>query len=286
MADTLTFAVPVEWSKSAAYEQNIIVFVGKRAYTSLKAVPTGIEITDTSYWAETGVPKADIETLKGNVSTLQSDLTITNSNVSTLQSDLTTTNSNVTANNNAITSIRQDINNTVVPTAVKATPSVSDLQIKKHYVFDSVVTHANKYVKNFTGLTIENYESSLATSSIQTLTEPIRVRDIYDGSLVYNNLHLEGNGSFYDAPAMTTFDRDGNYLRIIRGNELNSRTEIFLADEYFAILSEYTTSYPNLHWVVDDVEIEWLNPSHKRSGIAYTVEPNGDWQTALPSINQ
>ena len=101
----LTFAVPVEWSKSTAYEQNIIVFVGKRAYTSLKAVPTGIEITDTSYWAETGVPKgsdttqlkADIETLKGNVSTLQSDLS--------------TTNSNVTANSNAITSIRQDVTN-------------------------------------------------------------------------------------------------------------------------------------------------------------------------------
>ena len=57
MADTLTFAVPVEWSKTTAYEQNIIVFVGKRAYTSLKAVPSGVEITDTSYWAETGVPK-------------------------------------------------------------------------------------------------------------------------------------------------------------------------------------------------------------------------------------
>lgn len=99
MADTLTFANPVEWSKTTAYEQNIIVFVGKRAYTSLKAVPTGIEITDTSYWAETGVPKgsdttqlkADIETLKGNVSKLQSGLS--------------TTNSNVTANNNAITSM-------------------------------------------------------------------------------------------------------------------------------------------------------------------------------------
>lgn len=57
MADTLTFAVPVEWSKTTAYEQNSIVFVGKRAYTSLKAVPSGVEITDTSYWAETGVPK-------------------------------------------------------------------------------------------------------------------------------------------------------------------------------------------------------------------------------------
>ena len=105
MADTLTFAVPVEWSKTTAYEQNTIVFVGKRAYTSLKAVPTGIEITDTSYWAETGVPKgsdttqlkADIETLKGNVSTLQSDLS--------------TTNSNVTGNNNAITSIIRDLDN-------------------------------------------------------------------------------------------------------------------------------------------------------------------------------
>ena len=53
MADTLTFAAPVEWSKSTAYEQNIMVFVGKLAYTSLKAVPSGVEITDTCYWAET-----------------------------------------------------------------------------------------------------------------------------------------------------------------------------------------------------------------------------------------
>ena len=98
MANTLTFSVPVEWSKYAAYEQNMIVFVGKRAYTSLKAVPAGVEITDTSYWAETGV-------LKG------SDTTQLKADIETLQSDLSTTNSNVTANSNAITSIRQDIAN-------------------------------------------------------------------------------------------------------------------------------------------------------------------------------
>lgn len=105
MADTLTFAVPVEWSKTTAYEQNIIVFVGKRAYTSLKAVPTGVEITDTSYWAETGVPQgSDTTQLKADIETLKE-------NVSTLQSDLSTTNSKVTGNNNAITSIIRDLDN-------------------------------------------------------------------------------------------------------------------------------------------------------------------------------
>lgn len=105
MADTLTFAVPVEWSKTTAYEQNIIVFIGKKAYTSLKAVPSGVEITNTSYWAETGVPRgSDTTQLKADIETLKT-------NVSKLQSNLSTTNSNVTANNNAITSIRQDIAN-------------------------------------------------------------------------------------------------------------------------------------------------------------------------------
>ena len=35
MASTLTFAVPVEWSSSTAYEINTIVFVGKKAYTAM-----------------------------------------------------------------------------------------------------------------------------------------------------------------------------------------------------------------------------------------------------------
>lgn len=142
MADTLTFAVPVEWSKTTAYEQNIIVFVGKRAYTSLKAVPTGIEITDTSYWAETGVPrgsdttqlKADIETLKGNVSTLQSNLT--------------TTNSNVTGNNNAITSIRKDMENL---------QAALDSKVSK---FDIVAANAAAHNAIYRGKDITSMETS------------------------------------------------------------------------------------------------------------------------------
>ena len=91
MASTLTFAVPVEWSKTTAYDANVVVFIGKKAYTSLKSVPTGVEINDTTYWAETGVPqktdttqlKSDIESLKSTVSTLQTNLETTNSNVTT-----------------------------------------------------------------------------------------------------------------------------------------------------------------------------------------------------------
>ena len=105
MASTLTFAVPVEWSKTTAYDANVVVFIGKKAYTSLKSVPTGVEINDTTYWAETGVPqKTDTTQLKSGIESLKST-------VSTLQTNLETTNSNVTTNANSITAIKSDIVN-------------------------------------------------------------------------------------------------------------------------------------------------------------------------------
>lgn len=49
MANKLTFAVPVTWDQSRAYEVNLIVFVGRKAYTALQNVPANTPITNTQY---------------------------------------------------------------------------------------------------------------------------------------------------------------------------------------------------------------------------------------------
>lgn len=111
MASTLTFAVPVEWSSSTAYEINTIVFVGKKAYTAIQDVPAGIAITNASYWSETGVTSQDLSEVQSRLNSLDS-LTSTHTtqistvntrsstnanNIATLTNDLATATSNLNA---------------------------------------------------------------------------------------------------------------------------------------------------------------------------------------------
>ena len=164
-----------------------------------------------------------------------------------------------------------DIVDAVIPSdIVKATPSVQKLQIKSINVFDSVITHANKYLNANSNTTIANYQNYLADSNVQTVSEPIRIRDI-NGILIYNNLHWLNAATFTNRVCIT-FDKAGKYLRSKRGDALAQNG--FLSDEYFAVLSEYSNFSDN-KWIVDSVNIEWLNNSKN----TYYVGTNGDWQT-------
>ena len=121
MANTLTFAVPVEWSKTTAYEINNIVFVGKRAYTAIQDVPTGIEITNTAYWSETGVPYVDLTSIRNKLNELESDMDTAQSDITQAQSDIVSNANNITSLNtrltNAVASIEADatrLNNVII----------------------------------------------------------------------------------------------------------------------------------------------------------------------------
>lgn len=57
---TPIFADPVEWSSARAYEPLTIVIYGNDSYTSKRAVPVGVEITDTEYWIRTSTGNPDI----------------------------------------------------------------------------------------------------------------------------------------------------------------------------------------------------------------------------------
>ena len=95
MAASLTFAVPVEWSINTAYEINMIVFVGKKAYTAIQNVPTGIQITNMAYWSETGVPYVDLEDIRTHLNSLDSDVSDLDDAVDGLDSRVTTNSGNI-----------------------------------------------------------------------------------------------------------------------------------------------------------------------------------------------
>lgn len=121
MANSLTFATPVEWNINTAYEVNMIVFVGKKAYTAIQNVPTGIQITNTAYWSETGVPYVDLEDIRTHLNNLDSDVSDLDTAVDGLDSRVTTNSGNIATLTqglaNAVTALNsatETINNIMV----------------------------------------------------------------------------------------------------------------------------------------------------------------------------
>ena len=54
-------AYPIEWDNTKVYEPLTIVSHEGNSYTSRQAVPAGIDITNTTFWALTGNYNAQIE---------------------------------------------------------------------------------------------------------------------------------------------------------------------------------------------------------------------------------
>lgn len=61
------FADPIEWDKAGTYEPLTIVIHQGNSYTSRQYVPSGIDITDDTYWALTGNYNAQVEQYRREV---------------------------------------------------------------------------------------------------------------------------------------------------------------------------------------------------------------------------
>lgn len=75
------FADPLTWDITKTYEPLTIVYYQGNSYTSRQAVPAGIDITNTDFWALTGNYNAQIEQYRQEVTTYDGRITAnTNSN--------------------------------------------------------------------------------------------------------------------------------------------------------------------------------------------------------------
>lgn len=109
MAATLTFAVPVSWDNTRTYEINTIVFIGKKAYTAVQDVPTGVAIDNTSYWVETGIHDSDLTDLQTALTALQGDVSQNTSDISDNAADIVTLGNNLTTVSNNLASATADL---------------------------------------------------------------------------------------------------------------------------------------------------------------------------------
>ena len=69
------FAEPLEWDKTKAYEPLTIVLYQGNSFTSRQYVPTGVEIDNESFWANTGNYNAQVEQYRQEVKTYDGRIT-------------------------------------------------------------------------------------------------------------------------------------------------------------------------------------------------------------------
>ena len=76
----------VEWDNRAPYEPLTIVMHQGNSYTSRQYVPTGIDISNTDYWIETGNYNAQIEQYREEVLTFDNRITATENTLESIHS--------------------------------------------------------------------------------------------------------------------------------------------------------------------------------------------------------
>lgn len=128
-----------QWVKTKEYEPLTIVINEGNSYTSKKHVPSGVEITNTEYWAPTGNYNAQIEQYRQDVANLQKNVTDTNETVAGIQEDVETINGDVETLNNKYTSLSASIGltNTNVSNLTKRVTALEEKQSGLVLISDS-----------------------------------------------------------------------------------------------------------------------------------------------------
>lgn len=142
------------------------------------------------------------------------------------------------------------------------------------YLFDSVGVDANKVLNgNETSTDINNYLSYAVTSSVASMSKPVRLRNI-DGSLVFRSISLENGANTSKNPQVVcTYSETGGYLRKVTRAAFMAREKPVLDDEFFGIFFEYNNF--DIKWRVEAQGVERV----------YNVGLNGDWTSVTEAIS-
>ena len=175
------FADPIEWDNTRTYEALTIVYHQGNSYTSKQAVPTGIAITNTAYWALTGNYNAQIEAYRQEVETY-------NNRISTLEGKF---------NNNG------KIDTNYIEDEAVTTGKIADDAITTNKIDDGSVTTAKLDDGSVTTAKLNNGSVTTAKVADGAITRAKLAADIdsdiWDASC-YAGTHVVIFGDSYTAP--------------------------------------------------------------------------------------
>lgn len=118
----------IEWDNKAPYEPLTIVLHNGNSYTSRQYVPTGIDINNNEYWANTGNYNAQIEQYRQEVATFNQRITDNKTTADNALSLAQTNKQNITLNDDDITAINNNLDALGANTVSKSTAINKQLQ--------------------------------------------------------------------------------------------------------------------------------------------------------------
>lgn len=120
-----------EWTNTVAYEPLSVVLWQGNSYTSVCAVPVGVDISDENYWVISGNYNAQVEQYRKEVVDLNGNVVKISDDVNKLDGEVTSLSGSVSENTSAITGltsktdvIRSDVN-TLTNSVNKNTSDIS-----------------------------------------------------------------------------------------------------------------------------------------------------------------
>ncbi len=187
------FADPIDWDSTKTYEPLTIVYYQGNSYTSKQSVPAGINITNESYWAETGNYNAQIEAYRqevqaynSRIEAMEEGLPVTDfDSTSTVSDAIDSLNTSINSIEDALPISEFDSTNTVDARfdAIEANNWVTETRIANNAVTENKIAD---------GAVTEN---KIANSSVSTAK-------IADGSVTKAKL---GNGIRFSGTKFLTF---------------------------------------------------------------------------------
>lgn len=220
------FADPIEWDNTKTYEPLTIVYYQGNSYTSRQAVPTGIAITNETYWALTGNYNAQIEAYRQEVSnyaeqveTFDGRIDAAEDSIDDIETDITA----IKANNWVTTNRIADENVTSAKLAANAvtTSKVADGSITKDKINSNVKLPATKFL---------TFGDSWIAHANKTLVSGCWVNDVAD-YLNLTNVNYARAGAKYsttDADGMSLYTQVQEAIGDIPSDEVDDYEYIFV----------------------------------------------------------
>jgi hypothetical protein len=215
------FAEPIEWDKTKQYEPLTIVTYDGNSYTSRQFVPTGVEITNTAFWALTGNFNAQVEQYRkeviaydGRITAAQTDATNALALAKTNESDIAANDAELagTADSGLKTLITnettratkaEDANKVAIGAEVTRATAAEG---SNRDAIDAEVARATAAEKaNATAISEEGSARTAAINSILSRF-PVGASDLRDGSVTATKINQTGVKSILNGFTVHYFD--------------------------------------------------------------------------------
>lgn len=241
------FAEPIEWDKTKQYEPLTIVTSNGNSYTSRQFVPSGVEITNTAFWALTGNFNAQVEQYRKEVTAYDGRITAAQTYATNALSLAKTNEADIAANDAELAGTADSGLKTLITNEV--TRATSAEGVNKTAIDAEVARAKSKEAKNADAIAAEksrataaeqvnataiSAEKSARVTALNSILSrfPVGTSDLRDGSVTATKINQTGVKSILNGFTVHFFNnKDSNADNVGLVAPSNARISGFYIEE-------------------------------------------------------